>query len=45
MLTTDVIIHGVVKVSYFSQLTIHGEFTNSLLPTKSGFISSIRDVG
>ena len=45
MLSVNVIIHGVVKVSYFSQLNIHGEFINSLSSYEGGFISSIRIVG
>ena len=43
MLTINVVIHGLVMFSYFSQLII--EFINSLLPLKSGSISSIRDAG
>ena len=45
MLTTNVIIHGVMKISYFSQSFIHDEFITSLLPLESGFVSSIQDSG
>ena len=45
MLTINAIIHGVMKISYFSQSFIHGEFIISLLPLESGFVSSIQDSG
>ena len=45
MLTIGVIVYGIVKVSYFSQLIIHSEFIISLSPLESGFISSIWDAG
>lgn len=34
----NVIIHGVMTISYFSQFFIHGEFKISLLPLESGNI-------
>lgn len=34
-----------VKVTYFSQLIIHDDFINSLLPVESAFVSSIWDAG
>ena len=45
MLTINIIIHGGVKVYYFSQLIVHGDFINSLSPFESGFLSSIQDAG
>ena len=38
MLTINVIIHDVMKISYFSQSFIHDEFIISLLPLESGFV-------
>ena len=35
----NVIIHGVMTISYFSQFFIHGEFKISLLPLESDNIS------
>lgn len=39
MFTIEVIVHGVMKFSYFSQLIIYNEFINSLASLESGFVS------